>query len=174
MKTTVLLTFLSLGSALLQAQSPTDPLSGGIKGVYNISRSDVLRAAEKMPEENYSFKPTPDVRSFGQIVGHIADAQYLFCSVTLGDTNPAPGIEKSKTSKADLVKALSDALTYCDKAYSAMTDAHAADMVKFFGRDQPKLAILAFNSAHNMEHYGNLVTYMRIKGLVPPSSEQRK
>jgi hypothetical protein len=70
--------------------------------------------------------------------------------------------------------ALSDALTYCDKAYSAMTDAHAADLVKFFGRDQPKLAILAFNSAHNMEHYGNLVTYMRIKGLVPPSSEPRK
>jgi uncharacterized damage-inducible protein DinB len=174
MKSTVLLIFISLGSALLQAQSTTDPLSGGIKGIYNISRSDVLRAAEKMPEENYSFKPSPDVRTFGQIIGHIADAQYLFCSVALGETNPAPGIEKSKTSKADLVKALSDALTYCDKAYSGMTDAHAADMAKFFGRDQPKLAILAFNSAHNMEHYGNLVTYMRIKGLVPPSSEQRK
>jgi uncharacterized damage-inducible protein DinB len=174
MKTIVLFTLVSLGGALLQAQSATDPLSGGIRGIYNISRSNVVRAAEKMPEENYSFKPSPDVRSFGQIIGHIADAQYQFCSVALGETNPAPGIEKSKTSKADLVKALNDALTYCDKAYSAMTDAHAADMVKFFGRDQPKLAILAFNSAHNMEHYGNLVTYMRIKGLVPPSSEPRK
>ena len=76
MKTTVLLTFISLGSALLQAQSTTDPLSAGIKGIYNISRSDVLRAAEKMPEENYSFKPSPDVRSFGQI--HRA---YRRCSV---------------------------------------------------------------------------------------------
>jgi uncharacterized damage-inducible protein DinB len=174
MKPVVLLAVISLSGALLHAQAPTDPLSGGIKGIYNISRANVLRAAEKMPEENYSFKPTPEVRSFGQIIGHIADAQYLFCSAALGETNPAPGIEKSKTTKADLVKALSDALTYCDKAYSAMTDAHAADMVKFFGRDQPKLAILAFNSAHNMEHYGNLVTYMRIKGLVPPSSEPRK
>ncbi len=174
MKTIGVCCFLSLSGAVLHAQAVTDPLSGGIKGIYNISRSDVVRAAEKMPEENYSFKPTPEVRSFGQIIGHVADAQYLFCSTAMGETNPAPGIEKSKTSKADLVKALNDALTYCDKAYSAMTDAHAADMVKFFGRDQPKLAILAFNSAHNMEHYGNLVTYMRIKGLVPPTSEPRK
>ena len=156
------------------AGAPANPITLSEKGLYGFMSGAVVGAAQKMPEENYSFKPTPDVRSFGQIVGHIADAQYLFCSVTLGDTNPAPGIEKSKTSKADLVKALGDALTYCDKAYSAMTDAQAADMVKFFGRDQPKLAILAFNSAHNMEHYGNLVTYMRIKGLVPPSSEQRK
>jgi uncharacterized damage-inducible protein DinB len=174
MKTIAVFCFLSLSGALLCAQTVTDPLSGGIKGIYNMSRSDVVRAAAKMPEENYSFKPTPEVRSFGQIIGHVADAQYLFCSAALGETNPAPGIEKSKTSKADLVQALNDAFTYCDKAYSAMTDAHAADMVKFFGRDQPKLAILAFNSAHNMEHYGNLVTYMRIKGLVPPTSEPRK
>lgn len=152
----------------------SDPLSGGIKGIYNITKNNVARAAEKMPEENYAFQPTPEVRSFGQIIGHVADAQYLFCSATMGETNPAPGIEKSKTTKADLVKALNDAFTYCDKAYNAMTDAHAADMVKFFGRDQTKLAVLAFNSAHNMEHYGNLVTYMRIKGLVPPTSEARK
>ncbi len=174
MKPVVLLTLISLSGALLHAQAVTDPLSGGIKGIYNISRSNVVRAAEKMPEENYSFKPTPEVRSFGQILGHVADAQYLFCSAAFGETNPAPGIEKSKTSKADLVKALNDAFAYCDKAYSAMTDAHAADMVKFFGRDQAKLTVLAFNSAHNMEHYGNLVTYMRIKGLVPPTSEPRK
>jgi len=174
MKTIGLLFCLSLSGALAQAQSASDPLSTGIKGIYNISKNNVVRAAEKMPEENYAFKPTPEVRSFGQIVGHVADAQYLFCSAATGDKNPSPGIEKSKTTKADLVKALNDAFAYCDKAYDGMTDAHAAEMVKFFGRDQARLAILAFNSAHNMEHYGNLVTYMRIKGLVPPSSEQRK
>jgi uncharacterized damage-inducible protein DinB len=166
--------FLSLVGVLVNAQSAPDPLSAGIKGIYNISKSNVARAAEKMPEENYSFKPSPDVRSFGQIIGHVADAQYLFCSAALGEANPAPGIEKSKTTKADLVKALNDALAYCDKAYNGMTDAHAADMIKFFGQDRAKLTVLAFNSAHNMEHYGNLVTYMRMKGLVPPSSEQRK
>ena len=80
----------------------------------------------------------------------------------------------SKTTKADLVKALNDAFAYCDKAYDGMTDAHAADMVKFFGREQAKLSVLAFNNAHDFEHYGNLVTYLRLKGLVPPSSEQRR
>jgi uncharacterized damage-inducible protein DinB len=174
MKTIGLLICLWLSGAVTYAQSTADPLSGGIKGIYNIAKNNVVKAAEKMPEENYAFKPSPDVRSFGQIIGHVADAQYLFCSAATGDKNPSPGIEKSKTTKADLVKALNDAFAYCDKAYDGMTDAHAAEVVKFFGRDQARLTILAFNSAHDMEHYGNLVTYMRIKGLMPPSSEQRK
>jgi len=173
MKTIVLLLSLPLTGMLLEAQAPTDPLSAGTKGLYNLVKGNLVKAAEKMPEENYSFKPTPEVRSFGQIVGHIADAQYLFCSPVLGQANPQPGVEKSKTTKADLVQALNDAFTYCDKAYDGMTDAHAAEIVKFFGRDYAKLAVLSFNSAHNNEHYGNLVTYMRIKGLVPPSSEAR-
>jgi uncharacterized damage-inducible protein DinB len=174
MKTIGLLVCLSLSGVLAHAQSTTDPLSTGIKGVYNISKNNVVRAAAKMPEENYAFKPTPEVRSFGQVIGHVADAQYLFCSAAIGEKNPSPGIEKSKTAKADLVQALNDAFAYCDKAYDGMTDKRAAEMAKFFGQEQPRLVILAFNSAHNMEHYGNLVTYMRIKGLVPPSSEPRK
>jgi uncharacterized damage-inducible protein DinB len=143
------------------------------KVIYGIANTNVIKAAEKMPEENYSYRPTDAVRSFGQIVGHVADAQYLFCSMALGEKNPAPGIEKSKTSKADLVQALKDAVAYCDKAYDGLTDGHAADMVKIFGRDGTKLGALTFNSAHTMEHYGNIVTYMRIKNLVPPSSESR-
>ena len=72
------------------------------------------------------------------------------------------------------MQALNAAFAYCDKAYDGMTDAHAAEMVKFFGREQAKLTVLAFNNAHNDEHYGNMVTYMRMKGLVPPSSESRR
>jgi uncharacterized damage-inducible protein DinB len=170
MKTMVVLFSVSLAGVLLNAQT-ADPLSAGDKGIYNIAKGDLIKAAQKMPEANYSFKPTPDVRSFGQIVGHVADAQYFFCSTALGEKNPAPGIEKSKTSKADLVQALNDAFAYCDKAYNGMTDAHAAETVKLFGSDQAKLSVLAFNAAHDFEHYGNLVTYMRMKGLVPPSSE---
>jgi len=173
MKNIVLLLSIPLTGILLNAQTASDPLSAGSKGVYNIVKNNVVKAAEKMPEENYAFKPTPEVRSFGQVVGHVADAQYAFCSVVLGEKNPAPGIEKSKTTKADLVQALKDAFAYCDKAYDGMTDAHATDTVKFFGHDSAKLTVLAFNSAHNDEHYGNLVTYMRIKGLIPPSSEPR-
>ena len=131
----------------------------------------LLRSAEKVPEENYSFKPTDAVRSFGQIIGHLADAQYLFCSIELGEKNPAPKIEETKASKGDLIVALKDAFAYCDKAYDGMTDVSAAEMVKLFTNDAPKLAVLTVNNMHNMEHYGNLVTYMRLKNIVPPSSE---
>ena len=151
----------------------TNPLSTGNKALYTNVKNNVIKAAEKMPEANYSFKPTDSVRSFGQLVGHVADAQYLFCSIALGEKNPAPGIEKGKTSKADLVQALQDAFSYCDKAYDGMTDAHAAELVKMFGRDAPKLTVLSVNSAHTDEHYGNMVTYMRMKNLVPPSSESQ-
>ncbi len=171
---------LAFGVAAMQAfaqsstpgsASNTNPLSAAAKYMYGMSTNDVLKSAQEMPEENYSFKPVSTVRSFGQLVGHVADAQYEFCAAIVGDNKQPPGIEKSKTSKADLIQALKDGFAYCDGAYSSMTDAHAADMIKFFGHDAPKLSILNFNVSHNMEHYGNMVTYLRIKGLVPPSSQ---
>ncbi len=155
------------------ATAQDNPLSGFTKYAYGQVKSILLRSAEKMPEEYYSFKPTDEVRSFGQVVGHAADAQYLFCSLALGEKNPALKIEETKTSKADLIAALKDAFAYCDKAYNGMTDASAVQMVKLFGNDAPKLGVLTFNNMHNMEHYGNLVTYMRLKNIVPPSSEPR-
>src|SRR5205085_4296590 len=103
----------------------------------------------------------------------LGDAQYLFCSKALGEANPAPKIEQTKTSKADLIAALKDAFAYCDKAYDSMTDAMGTQMVKLFDSDAPKLGVLTVNNLHNMEHYGNLVTYMRIKNIVPPTSEQQ-
>jgi len=83
------------------------------------SQTILLGSAEKMPEENYGFKPTDSVGSYGQILGHVADAQYLLCSIALGEKNPAPQIEESKKSKADLVAALNEGFAYCDKAYDS-------------------------------------------------------
>src|SRR5438270_606448 len=139
--------FATVGMLTLPLGAQSNPLSAGNKGIYAIVKNNVIKAAEKMPAENYAFRPADTIRTFGQIVGHIADAQYLFCSVVLGEKNPTPGIEKGKTSKDDLVKGLKDAFAYCDKAYDGLTDAHAADIVKFFGRDQPKLSVLSFSSA---------------------------
>lgn len=156
------------------ADETANPLSHGEKMLYAFMSGAGIAAAEKMPEENYSFKPAPDVRTFGQLVGHYADAQYLFCSLALGEKNPNPGIEKNKTTKADLVQAIKDAVAYCNKAYDGMTDAQATEMVKLFGRDAPKLTVLTLNTAHSDEHYGNMVTYLRIKGIVPPTSEPKK
>jgi uncharacterized damage-inducible protein DinB len=131
----------------------------------------LLRSAEKMPEESYGFRPAETVRSYGQIIGHLADAQYMFCSTVLGEKNPAPRVEKTKTTKAELVSALKEALTYCDRAYDSMTDAAATQTVKLMGMDTPKLFALMGNAMHSSEHYGNLVTYMRMKNIVPPTSE---
>lgn len=152
---------------------PANPLSSWTKLADKRVSGLLLKSAEKMPEENYSFKPADTVRSYGQIVGHVADAQYRFCSVALGEKDPEPEIEKTKTSKADLVAALTAAIAYCDKAYDSMTDAAASQTIKLFGNDAPRLSALTVNNMHNMEHYGNLVTYMRIKNIVPPSSEQQ-
>lgn len=160
-----------LGSAAI-VSAQDNPFSSFNKLAYGQEKAWVLGSAEKMPEENYSFKPTEAIRSFSQLVGHVADAQYLFCSLALGEKNPAPKIEQTKSSKADLIAALKDSFVYCDKAYDAMTDAAASQTVKFFGRDLPKPVVLTVNDMHMSEHYGNMVTYLRLKNIVPPSSEQ--
>jgi uncharacterized damage-inducible protein DinB len=159
-------------SACLMAQE--NSISAAIKMEFGMAKGVIARSAEKVPEDKYSFKATDEVRSFGQLVGHVADSQYAFCSAVLGEKSPmADSIEKSKTTKADLVKALNDAFAYCDKAYNAITDSAGAQIVNFFGRDVAKLGVLAFNNMHDYEHYGNMVTYMRLNKIVPPSSEPR-
>lgn len=169
---------LLLAAALLlpvfAQEPPANPLVTEAKAAWNNVKNNNLRAAEKMPEENYAFKPVPEVRSFGQLLGHIADAQFMICSAAKGEKHDPAGIEKGKTTKADIIAGLKDSNAYCDSAFEGLTDAQAASLVKMFGRDRSKLSALYMNSSHSNEHYGNAVTYMRIKGIVPPSSEPRK
>lgn len=170
-----LLAALAIPAALLAQDTqsaPANPITVSEKGFYGLVSGYVIAAAEKMPEENYSFKPTPEVRSFGQLVGHVADAQYGMCSIAAGQPNPMKGIEKNKTSKADLVAALKDAVDQCNRAFAGMTDAEGAQMTKLMGFSLARLTVFSVNTAHLDEHYGNMVTYMRLKGIVPPSSER--
>ncbi len=172
MKLTMLL---SLSALSLCAQSGDNPISAAVKNQFNSAKTNLTKAAEKMPESNYAFKATDEVRSFGQIVGHVANASYFFCSAAQGEKSPSTAdVEKTKTSKADLVEALKAAFAYCDKAYNGLTDATAAEKVKFGGNDMARVGVLTFNNMHDYEHYGNIVTYMRLKNIVPPSSEPRK
>jgi uncharacterized damage-inducible protein DinB len=170
---------LAAGPAFAQAAAqapaapPVNPISAGSQMLFQMVSGNLTKSADKVSEELYAFKPTPEVRSFGQIVAHVADANYQFCSAALAEKAPVEGIEKTKTTKADLVKALAESVAYCQKAYSGLTDASGAEMVPFFGRKMARVSILDFNVAHDYEHYGNLVTYMRLKGIVPPSSERR-
>jgi len=164
-----------LGQEKAPAQStpPANPITASEKGFYGFVSGAVVAAAQKMPEENYSFKPTPDVRSFGQLVGHVADASYAFCSQAIGEAAPVKDIEKTKTSKADLVAALKDGVAYCNKAFDSMTDAKGSEMIKLFNFNIAKLTVFSINTAHTDEHYGNMVTYLRLKGIVPPTSENQ-
>lgn len=161
------------GSAQREAPAPANPISTSEAKVYTMLSGVLVAAAEKMPEENYSFKPTADVRSFGQIVGHLADSQYYFCAQASGEEQRAGSVEKTKTGKTELIAALKDAVAYCSKVYSAMTDAKGSDMTKMMNFDVARLTVLSANTAHNYEHYGNMSTYMRLKKIVPPTSEQR-
>jgi uncharacterized damage-inducible protein DinB len=143
------------------------------KAIFSIAKNDVLKSADKIPDEVWSFQPTPEVRTVAQLFAHVADGQYEFCGPANGE-KVAKDIEKTVKTKAEIAGALKDAFAYCDAVFAKMTDASATEEVDLFGRKLSRLAIMDFNTAHTMEHYGNLVTYMRIKGIVPPSSEGQK
>jgi uncharacterized damage-inducible protein DinB len=127
-----------------------------------------------MPEENYAFKPVPEVRSFAQLVAHITTAQNEICAQTQGTAASPKVPQVDKASKADLIAALKESDAFCDATFEGLTDAQAAQTVKLYGQNRTRLAGLFMLSFHGYEHYGNMVTYMRLKGLVPPTSEPRK
>jgi uncharacterized damage-inducible protein DinB len=168
MKTAIILAA-ALATTSLVAQD-ANPLSADARQAYTDVKNNILKSAEKMPEENYGFKPAPRVRTFGQILGHVAEEQYIYCGAVRGEQK-AVDVEKSKTAKADLIAALQESFTYCDVAYNSLTDAAAATTVEIGASRRTKLRLLWGNTVHDTSHYGNLVTYMRIKGLVPPSTE---
>lgn len=155
------------------AAAQENPLTQGARDTMTMVRTNLVKSAEQMPEEHYAFKPTPEVRSFGELLGHVANANYMICSMATGAENPnKANIEKTVTAKADLRKALDESFAFCDAQAAAMTDEKGRETVQLFGRQMPRLSVLHFNNAHDMEHYGNIVTYMRMKGLVPPSSQR--
>ena len=131
----------------------------------------ITRSAEQMPEEHYSFRPTPDVRTFGEILGHIANAQFGYCSAALGVENPNETNFEKETSKAALVAAVKKSFDHCKRAYD-LSDAEAMKVSEANGRTTMPFVRILGNATHMWEHYGNLVTYLRIKGLVPPSSQR--
>jgi hypothetical protein len=170
MKRILCISVLAVASSLgAQSSAPGAVATAG--SVWTNSINYIIKSAEQMPEANYSYKPTPEVRSFGELIGHVAGAQYTFCSAALGDKPVSEGdIEKTKTSKADLIAAIKASTEYCKKAYM-ISDANAQGMTKVFGEDHTKLNALISNASHDAEHYGNIVTYLRMNKMVPPSSQ---
>jgi uncharacterized damage-inducible protein DinB len=164
-----------------QQSTPKDPMATWLHNAFNNNRKNIEKSAEKVPEELYGLRPGAqrEVRTFGQILGHLATFNYMWCSQAKGEKNPGQGSDFEKlTSKALLLRALNDAFTYCDGVYGALTDASGLEVVTVTqenGRQAqvPRMSLLVLNYGHNNDHYGNLVTYMRIKSIVPASSEPR-
>lgn len=160
------------------AQKPdTGSVSSAVKQNWDNVKRHIKESAAQMDEANYAFKPVDSVRTFGQILAHVAGASYVFCAAAKGEKSPfsEDHFEKSATGKAAIVKAVDDSIAYCDTAYAALTDATGAEPVTLpFGMGTgPRSSPLIMNFGHLQEHYGNLVTYFRIKGMVPPSSRSR-
>jgi hypothetical protein len=173
MKLTIFTVALALAApsfASAQTSSP-DPIAQSIRSAWSGAKRNIVESADQMPEANYAFKPVDTVRSFGAILAHIAGANYVFCGPARGDKTEyeEDRFEKTLKTKAEIVKALNESIAYCDAAYNALTDKTAGEMIS---SSAARAQRLIGNAVHLQEHYGNLVTYFRIKGMVPPSSRR--
>jgi uncharacterized damage-inducible protein DinB len=173
---------LVLVAASLAAQSPAPPQPRApqtypafLQAQYASLKRNIIGSAEKMPAEHFAFKPAPEVMTYAGLLGHIIDVQYIFCNAVRGGANPAADRALDKlTDKAALGPAVKEAFAYCDDAFAALTNENALELVTIGTapnqRHVARANQLTMVLTHGNEHYGNLVTYMRIHGIVPPSS----
>ena len=154
------------------ARAVTNAVSASIRQSWQSARRNIAESAELMAEADYGVQPVDSVRTFGQLLTHLAGANYDSCSAARDEASPhaEAAFEETVTSRDEIIKVLAESLAYCDAAYEAATDVALAETV---GGDEPRAAVLLGNIGHLNEHYGNLVTYFRIKGIVPPSSRQQ-
>lgn len=151
-------------------------MADSTKALHATIRRSLAEAAEQMPAEDYAFKPTPAVRSFGQLVAHVANANFFFCAQADNVPPPSTNYEAGDTGKSTVLRALNESLSYCDTTVAGTTDANFSQPVKMLvapGGQTTRGLLLGFNTTHNNEHYGNMVVYLRLRGQVPPSTASR-
>jgi uncharacterized damage-inducible protein DinB len=153
---------------------PSSAITASVKVPFDITKDNISKALEQVPENRLSFRATPAVRTFGQIFGHVADSNYMLCALASGEQAPEGSAEASAKTKADLQKAVADSFAFCDRAFAGLNDQTGAEpaTVPFLPMPNTRLGVLAFVAAHDWEHYGNIVTYLRLNKMVPPSTQQ--
>lgn len=162
-----------LSAGALGAQTPGDYALGGLRGQWKANMENITKAADMMSETEYAYKPVATVRSYGEILAHIAGSQNSICAAALAEKVPAEdAVEKTAKTKAAIVAALKASNTYCARAYQ-LTTTRFSEQVDIFGSKSTRVTALALNLMHTGEHYGNLVTYIRLMGKIPPSSQPR-
>lgn len=179
MKRVLLAAALVVAAGRLAAQQapappPADGSVAATRTLWQMMNGYVLRSAEQMPDADFAYRPTEGVRTFGQTVAHLAAAQYMFCAAATGEAlRPEYDVERLRTTKAEIVQAFRESTAYCERAY-AQSDAASAQGITLFGQPRTRFFALSMNAIHVGEHYGNLVTYLRMKGMVPPSSQPQQ
>jgi hypothetical protein len=166
-----------LVASTASAQAPAGGLkiglAQGVQRSYNGIKTNLTEAAAKMPEADYSHRPSTEIRTYAGQLGHVAFWNYSFCSAAKGEPNPnTEDLENTKKTKAEVVKVLADSFAYCDPVYAALTDESALQLVKQGQNEVARGAVLANNNSHNNEEYGIITVYLRTKNLVPPSTER--
>jgi len=167
-----------LMASVVRAQAPAGgqkvQLSEGLRRSYNAIKMNLTEAAEKVSEADYSYRPSPEIRPYGAQLAHVANSQFNSCAAARGEANPNQGqnLEQTKTTRADIIKALADSFAFCDPAFTALTDQSAVELVKQGNNEVARGSVLANLIAHGNEEYGIMTVYIRMKGMVPPSTER--
>jgi hypothetical protein len=166
-----------------QPQAPQPrPLPGmvmEVRNIFNNIKNNITKAADQFPEDKYGWSPTPDVRTWGGLISHIVDDNNGSCFLLAGETAPPPSLDRGgkptdagkDLKKADIVKLLAESFARCDKAFDAVNETNMAE--RNGNTNRSKFGAVFYDTQHINEHYGNIVTYMRLQGLVPPSSAPR-
>ena len=158
-------------AAPVLAQANPNPNTANARILWESMRDYITQAAADVPEATYAYRPTPEVRTFGEVIGHVAGSQKMFCAWALGEKAPGEdAVEKAAKTKVALVAALKESNDYCARAYKTTDQANTA-AVDIFGAKRTRMYALLMNASHDAEHYGNIVTYMRMNKMVPPSSK---
>jgi uncharacterized damage-inducible protein DinB len=174
LSTLLVVAAIAISPGVARAQADDKVYTSSAHRQFTYVANLLIRTSEKVSDDLYSFKPTPEVRSIAALLGHVVDDHFLMCKIAQGETFDkfTPEHEK-KTSKKELVALMKESVAFCDAAFKKLNDTTGKEIVASFGTKQPKLTWLNSNTQHDWEHYGNLVTYMRLKNIVPPSSEPR-
>jgi hypothetical protein len=165
-------------SGVAMAQAPAAPAgpvgpAAEVQRSYAAVKANILKSADKMPGEDYSFKPTPDVRTYARVVNHVTEAQFRTCgAVNHTAASDQPKVPAETADKAAIVEALKASFAECDKAFAATTDANLAETFDVFNSKRSRIGIMWGTTAHDVEQYATLALYLRLKGLAPPSSEK--
>ena len=157
-------------TAAAQAPGPTGP-AAEVQSSYNRLKPNIVKAVEKMPEADFQYRPTPEIRTFARVVNHITEAQFHSCTTLNGGKFDPKSVPAETADKAAILAGLNASFAECDKAYAALTDATISE-VPAAPNKRSRIGIAWGNVAHDYEQYAELSTYLRLKNLVPPTAEK--